>query len=469
MTSTAILDGGWGWAVVFAGALNNFLCMGLIRSGGLIYISSVEVFHATRTLAAWIPMVTVTVLFMAAPFGTAIAKRYSFHFVVAFGGTLAVTGLLICSFATHIGWLFFGWGCIFGLGAGLVLFPSIASVGIYFKKKRPLGTGLVLAGGAIGSFCLPPFLEYLIECYTLKGATLIMSGMIMHYWVSASLLKLVSSQVCRTAKAEERYQNNKNHPLLLIKSDNIQNGKEKMADDATEPLNQATNGNGMVESNGGKQENGGQLFKIFTKTNVLLFLRNRTFVINCMANSVQTSVFLGMVTLLPDFGEDDIGVTRIEGAYIVSVTAISDLSMRLFFGWVMSKKALRKELATMIVLLVNFLALLALAFVRTYTLVVVCAVIVGACFACGMVLYFEVLAACMPPEIYLMAVGFSEMVKAPFLAAVASTLGSLKDATGSYSVTFLIFTNLMFIALMLWVVETCLLRRTKHQQSSPSL
>jgi len=381
-------------------------------------------------------------------------------------------GMVLSFLANRLEILFFGWSIIFGkikqefkirhkiksfvsigLGSSLAFFPSIAVVGQCFKKKRPLANGLVLAGGAIGCTCMPPLLEFLIETYGLNGACLVLAGLVLHYYVCACFLYTIYSTTVLDKQEK---------PLKLLQISVFKKDVEK--DKETEVVNSSDQH--KEEAAESILPNEGTAQKRESCLSRFSFVKKSTFIVNCLSNAIHTVLFFGLVTILPDFGEDEIGVSRIEGAYFVSATAIADLVARLVSGYFLIKLDIRKSILTSSVYAVLAVDLVVLAYVRDYYFVMICSAVAGASFACGMILYFEILASCQAPEKYPMAFGISEMIKSPFLLGVASSVGSLKDATGSYTTTFIIFAVIQCLAVALWIFEMIWSRmKTKPVQS----
>ena len=50
-----------------------------------------------------------------------------------------------------------------GFGFGMMYLPAIVSVGYYFEKKRAFATGLAVCGSGVGTFILPPLIEFLLQ------------------------------------------------------------------------------------------------------------------------------------------------------------------------------------------------------------------------------------------------------------------------------------------------------------------
>ena len=66
------------------------------------------------------------------------------------GNFLVVFGIMMLSLCTEYWQVFLAQGLCMGLGAGLLYIPSLALVGIWFSKKRPIALGIVTSGIAVG-------------------------------------------------------------------------------------------------------------------------------------------------------------------------------------------------------------------------------------------------------------------------------------------------------------------------------
>lgn len=57
------------------------------------------------------------------------------------------------------------YGLMVGIGAGLTFPPTVYIVTSYFERLRGFANGLCISGSAIGTIVLPPFLQYLLDCF----------------------------------------------------------------------------------------------------------------------------------------------------------------------------------------------------------------------------------------------------------------------------------------------------------------
>ena len=92
------------------------------------------------------------------------------------GALIACSGMLLSSLANNI-WIFLAtYGCITGIGLGLMYLPSIVIVNIYFEKKRGVAQSIMSAGSGIGMIVMSPVVEKILTVYDWRGALIIMAG-----------------------------------------------------------------------------------------------------------------------------------------------------------------------------------------------------------------------------------------------------------------------------------------------------
>ena len=92
-----------------------------------------------------------------------------------------------------------------GFGSGLYICGSLASVGDYFEKYRPLAFGVMYAGSGIGNICFPWITSYLIDSYSWRGALLVTSAITLHICVAAMFIFKPSNSQAKSEIADENH------------------------------------------------------------------------------------------------------------------------------------------------------------------------------------------------------------------------------------------------------------------------
>jgi MFS family permease len=130
---------------------------GLVNSFG-----AYEAFYETSLLQSynssqisWIGTVEAFLLLVFSLISGPVFDRGYFRALQISGSFLTVFGLMMTSLATEYWQVFLAQGVCVGLGSGCLLVPSMAIGPTYFTTKRALATGIIAAGGSIGSVIYP--------------------------------------------------------------------------------------------------------------------------------------------------------------------------------------------------------------------------------------------------------------------------------------------------------------------------
>ncbi|XP_058806808.1 monocarboxylate transporter 3-like [Phymastichus coffea] len=173
-------DGGWGWVVLAAALVVNVLIPGTAKSFGVLFVEFVRVFEASPTQAAWIPALCYFLYSSLGPLSSVLSTKYSYRSVSLVGGLFASSGLMLSYLANSVTYLYFSYGIMFGIGAGLCFPVTIYIVSEYFDRLRGLATGITISGSCIGSVILPPLLQWMIQQFGYRTAVLIMGGVLLN-------------------------------------------------------------------------------------------------------------------------------------------------------------------------------------------------------------------------------------------------------------------------------------------------
>ncbi|KAI7858908.1 major facilitator superfamily domain-containing protein [Circinella umbellata] len=171
-----IPDGGYGWAIAFAGFLAYFVMFGIVTSYGIFSYA-----YATSTLqgkATTLELMTVgsvinVSLNVFSPL-TVILARLGTRFNYGLGGIFTSLGLFLASLSTEVWHLYLTQGVLFGFGCSF-LYMSIATViPQWFTTRRATAMGICSAGTGLGGLAISPLANSLIEKYGIHWAHIIL-------------------------------------------------------------------------------------------------------------------------------------------------------------------------------------------------------------------------------------------------------------------------------------------------------
>jgi OFA family oxalate/formate antiporter-like MFS transporter len=150
------------WGIAVAGVIMQIAL-------GAVYAWSVFRIPLTRAFGWTISEVTFTftlAIFMLgfASFAGGLWMRKSGPRIVAIvAGILYGSGVFLASFsAGHIGWLYFSYGILGGLGLGFGYIVPVATLVKWFPDKRGMITGIAVAGFGAGALITAPIASRLI-------------------------------------------------------------------------------------------------------------------------------------------------------------------------------------------------------------------------------------------------------------------------------------------------------------------
>ncbi|XP_045485453.1 uncharacterized protein LOC110992576 isoform X1 [Pieris rapae] len=158
-------DGGWGWVVVAASFLCNFIVDGILFCGGSFQKPIQNEFNVTGGVVAPVFSLLQGFYLIAGPFASALANKYGFRVVTILGSMITASAFTLSYFATSVEYLYLIYGVMGGIGFCMIYMPAVLTVGFYFERWRALATGLALCGSGVGTFVFAPLTDSLIENY----------------------------------------------------------------------------------------------------------------------------------------------------------------------------------------------------------------------------------------------------------------------------------------------------------------
>ncbi|GAB1602507.1 monocarboxylate transporter 12-like [Argonauta hians] len=182
-------DGGWGWLVVLGSAITHAIIGGLERSSGILYLELIDKFNKSATETAWVISLTSSTRLICGPLASFLGNRFSLRKVSVVGGILAGLACLLASFSENLLWFFFSYSLLGGFGKSLSYTSCMVVVGWYFNKRRGIAVGLATAGVGLGTFILPPLMEWLFKNLGFFGGMLILAGISLNICVCSMLYR----------------------------------------------------------------------------------------------------------------------------------------------------------------------------------------------------------------------------------------------------------------------------------------
>ncbi|CAB3371833.1 Hypothetical predicted protein [Cloeon dipterum] len=185
-------EGGFrAWLTVLASFVIQGLVFGINLSYSVIYFELQRILDAdgvtdTSYKTSLVGSLSLGMTFAFSILAGILIDQFGYRTTAIIGGSLCLIGMLSSSFLIHhIEALYFTYGILFGCGASLSFNPSLAVLGLHFRKRIGLACGIVSAGASVFTFWLPPALGAMIPAIGLDWTLRVVSFLMMLIVVAA--------------------------------------------------------------------------------------------------------------------------------------------------------------------------------------------------------------------------------------------------------------------------------------------
>ncbi|XP_046978689.1 uncharacterized protein LOC124544261 [Vanessa cardui] len=209
-------DGGYGWVVTFAYALNNVVVLPLIVGFGLVFQEAFEETGLTATQGSLVIVLNHGIGMLLSFFGGPVLSRFGYRKVALIGALLVSSGLILTAVATNF-WLFIiSYSIINSMGVAAVMAAFSLAINSYFKEKRGRAVGIGMSITGLGAIFMPLLMSVLIYTYGWRYAVLILSAICLHSLLAACLLRPAKWYLKDPQISEEMVPLNKDLSIELV-------------------------------------------------------------------------------------------------------------------------------------------------------------------------------------------------------------------------------------------------------------
>ncbi|XP_071080418.1 monocarboxylate transporter 13-like isoform X1 [Haliotis cracherodii] len=175
--SQSDIDGGWAWVILGVSFCGMLLTGFHVYSLGIIMAALLDEIDSDLTRVSWVGSIYTAALTLSGPLIGWVINRYGCRVAAFCGGMCHLSGMICAFFATNISILIVTFSFLGGIGMGFCLTSSLVVSGYYFKKYRPMASGITVSGAAFGMFVGPPVIRLLIDNYMLRGTFLVLGAL----------------------------------------------------------------------------------------------------------------------------------------------------------------------------------------------------------------------------------------------------------------------------------------------------
>lgn len=178
-------DGGYGWIVTIAYAMNNVVVLPLIAGFALVLNDT----DLTATQVTFVIVLNHSIGMLLSFFGGPMLSRFGYRKVAVLGAICISSGLMIMSAANEFWQFILSYSIICSTGVAAIMAAFTLAINSFFKEKRGRAVGVGMSITGLGSIYMPLLMSTLMYAYGWRYAVLILSAICLHSLVAACLLR----------------------------------------------------------------------------------------------------------------------------------------------------------------------------------------------------------------------------------------------------------------------------------------
>ncbi|CAB0030576.1 unnamed protein product [Trichogramma brassicae] len=182
-------DGGWGWVVVVAYALNNIITIPIIQGFGMVYNDEFKRLNISATQSTVIINVNQAFGMILGMMNGPLIRIYGYRKISIIGSLFYATGIILTSFGTTFIHFVITYGMMASLGLAMTTAACSLAVNSFFKEKRGRAMGISMTITGLGPILMPQLVSVLLPIYDSGGTMLILGALSLHGLIGSSLLQ----------------------------------------------------------------------------------------------------------------------------------------------------------------------------------------------------------------------------------------------------------------------------------------
>ncbi|KAI0350162.1 MFS general substrate transporter [Trametes cingulata] len=159
-------DGGVrAWLTVLGAFLALFCTFGQLNSFGTFqtWYAEHQLHGLPPSTIAWIGSLQLWIFFFSGGFVGLAFDAYGPRIIMIPGSFVLVFSTMMTSLASQYYQFILAQGILFGLGVGMMFYPSLSAISTHFDKYRGTAVGIAIAGSGVGGVVYPVLFQQLFE------------------------------------------------------------------------------------------------------------------------------------------------------------------------------------------------------------------------------------------------------------------------------------------------------------------
>ncbi|XP_046599068.1 uncharacterized protein LOC107222432 [Neodiprion lecontei] len=182
-------DGGWGWLIVVAYAINGICTIPVMQGFGLLFRGTCADLGMSGTDISIILNVNSACGMALGLANGPLLRYFGCRKVAVCAAIFYALGLMLCAWANSFIYFIITYGVICSISTSVMNSAFSLSLNSYFMKKRGRAVGLAMTLNGLGPIVVPQLISVLLLKYDVTGTTFILGGLCLHVLVAALLLQ----------------------------------------------------------------------------------------------------------------------------------------------------------------------------------------------------------------------------------------------------------------------------------------
>ncbi|KAL4714454.1 hypothetical protein ACJJTC_017749 [Scirpophaga incertulas] len=493
-------DGGYGWVVTFAYALNNVVVLPLIAGFALVFQEAFDDTGLTATQGTTIITLNHGIGMLLSFFGGPVLRRFGYRKVAIFGAILISGGLIMTAWSSNFWMFIFSYSIINSMGVASVMAAFSLAINSFFKEKRGRAIGVGMSITGLGAIYMPLVMSGLLYAFGWRYAVMTLAALCLHSLAAACLLRPAKWYLKYPTITEEEIPLKREHIELINGSatskltdsqpiihteeskingivprsastkslsdntGNVYDSKTETKDKCHEIESHDTLGSNMNNINeyDNKERGNEDVEKEDTKKGFmqkiinffdLTLLSDPIFVNILIGLSVAACVETNFSLLLPIILKDMLKFETSSIGHVMAVIGFSDTLFRLispFIGeWCHKPPRVMYIVGLILIVFTRTIML----FTTSYVGMLFVALAMGITKGVRTVYMNIVIPSYVPIERLAFASGIQMFVNGITIIGLGSILGRIREASGSYQVPIIVLNAFTLLTVLLWSAE----------------
>ena len=250
--------------------------------------------------------------------------------------------------------------------------PVFGTLNKYFKKRRAFANSIAFVGAGIGCLVMPIILTLSIELYSVRGTMFILSGVWLHVCVIGAIFRPIRFNNIYVKTIEVVKYDKKTPNQEKFNGDKVMEEENRHLESPTLNMINKYQNETFVNLNHKKSKEAHcecpkgtktdrSNFVIIAIKDYLLFLKNPPMLRIFFAITFGSMAYFTQMFLFPAIAEE-IGMSKMEGASILSILGIAEICSRIPLGYICDKPFVNKQLVVSSLSILTFIFAVIISF-----------------------------------------------------------------------------------------------------------